>query len=535
MTQIVNQLAMVKAISEHRRQLAAASPKAFAQVYLGNHFVLPPSRMHEELFEMLARATEKRNQHIAVAAPRGHAKSTVVALAYVLWSLLYEHDKFVLLVSATGEQAKQLLKHVKDEIQGNPRLLADFPEVCHPPGSKSTPKPWRAHQIALHNGAMVRALGGNQAIRGMRHREHRPSLVVIDDLENQEQCESSDQRFKLKDWFEKTLLKVGDEKTNFIVVGTILHYDSLLANLTFPGLARGKGAGWEHRIYRAVESFSAHLELWEEWEAVFFGEKEYVGVAGPRRAHLFYEDHWRKMLEGTRVLWPEREDYRKLMEIRATEGRLSFQSEKQNEPLDPDQCMFNVENFRYWDDEFSDANELMNALGKKCTMYGACDPSMGNRVHRGDYTAIITLMYDHKNNIGYVLDADIARRKPDQTINRIIDLARIYRYRLFAFEANQFQGVLADQLQQRAQAANVNLYPRKVIHTTHKESRIQSLEPMIASGRLRFSRRHTTLLEQLRQYPLGAHDDGPDALAMAAHDAVMVKPIRFGRTYGLGS
>ena len=52
-------------------------------------------------------------------------------------------------------------------------------------------------------------------------------------------------------------------------------------------------------------------------------------------------------------------------------------------------------------------------------------------------------------------------------------------------------------------------------HSSDKLGRIQRLQPLITSGTLRLCRRHVTLLEQLRQFPLGAHDDGPDALEMA--------------------
>jgi len=38
---------------------------------------------------------------------------------------------------------------------------------------------------------------------------------------------------------------------------------------------------------------------------------------------------------------------------------------------------------------------------------------------------------------------------------------------------------------------------------------------MISTGTLRFSRNHRLLLDQLRQFPEAAHDDGPDALEMA--------------------
>jgi predicted phage terminase large subunit-like protein len=42
--------------------------------------------------------------------------------------------------------------------------------------------------------------------------------------------------------------------------------------------------------------------------------------------------------------------------------------------------------------------------------------------------------------------------------------------------------------------------------------RIQSLQPDIRNGYLLFSRDQTELLRQLEQFPLGRHDDGPDAL-----------------------
>jgi len=404
--------------------------------------------------------------------------------------------------------------------------LTDFPQVCYQPGTKTPPKPWRDNSIALNNGVMIRVLGAGQGLRGMKHRQHRPSLIIVDDLENQEHCESADQRHKLRDWFDKTLLKSGDERTNVIVVGTILHYDSLLANLTHPKPGPGQGVGWDRRVYQAVELFSEHPQLWEMWESIRFGDEELNGEMGPDAAAAFYQANRDKMLDGTRVLWPQREDYEDLMILRADEGRLSFQSEKQNEPLDPEMCLFSEDSFRFWDDEFDDSSEMIRAFGKKARIIGACDPSMGKRGNRGDYTAIVTVVQNTETKQMYVVDADIARRKPDETIQRIVALANTYSYRRFLFEANQFQEVMANRLKHKAQIACVSLNVKKVTNTTNKKARIESLESLVSSGKLRFSRRHKLLLEQLRQFPLGAHDDGPDALEMAVTDAVEDRTIR---------
>ena len=62
------------------------------------------------------------------------------------------------------------------------------------------------------------------------------------------------------------------------------------------------------------------------------------------------------------------------------------------------------------------------------------------------------------------------------------------------------------------------------MHSTDKVGRIKSLQPLIASGRIRFSKKHRLLLEQLRQFPKAAHDDGPDALEMAVAASRVARP-----------
>ena len=51
--------------------------------------------MHKEVFDALAGLVEKRAGRLAIAAPRDHAKSTIVSLAFVLWCVLYEKERFV--------------------------------------------------------------------------------------------------------------------------------------------------------------------------------------------------------------------------------------------------------------------------------------------------------------------------------------------------------------------------------------------------------------------------------------------------------
>jgi predicted phage terminase large subunit-like protein len=136
------------------------------------------------------------------------------------------------------------------------------------------------------------------------------------------------------------------------------------------------------------------------------------------------------------------------------------------------------------------------------------------------------MVKDSDTGIMYVLDADIARRKPDQIIEQVIAYHRMRRFSRFGFETNQFQEFLADELRRRSRAAGVEVPVKDLKHSTDKLGRIQKLQAFVTAGRIRFSRRHGLLLEQLRQFPHAAHDDGPDALEMAV-DAADGPEFRF--------
>lgn len=508
--------------SRLRRQLGGSSLRAFSQLYLAHHFDKTPSRMHLDIGKLLEDAQINRLARIAVAAPRGHAKTTLVSLTFVLWCVLYRREEFVLLFSATREQAVQLLTDLKKELTSNPLLLLDFPETCRPEGKVKGLR-WKDNQIVLSNGACVRGLGSEQRFRGTKHRQFRPSLIICDDLEELEAAQSAEQRQKLRDWFEKTVLNCGDARTNVIVIGTILHYDSLLANITKGHDLPEPTGGWNARLYKAVENFADRQDLWDQWRAIRRGEQEYEGRAGRNAAQNFFEAKKADMLQGAKVLWPELDDYYRLMSLKEDNGRASFQSEKQNEPLDPAECLFAGTEPIFWDDPksreyFSDVPELLQSIPPAALqIYGACDPSMGNRGRRGDYSAIVTIARNRRTGAMYVIDAQIVRRTPEEMIEAIVMLARTYRYRKFAVEANQFQKLLVDLLKVRCREAGMvplNLEP--ITSTVNKKARIEALQPLIAGGTLRLSRKHMLLLEQLRQFPLGDHDDGPDAMEMAA-------------------
>jgi predicted phage terminase large subunit-like protein len=247
----------------------------------------------------------------------------------------------------------------------------------------------------------------------------------------------------------------------------------------------------------------------------------YEGATGPEAAAKFLVANTVAMHADIRVLWPESYSYEDLMRIRLREGESTFAAEFQNEPLDSEHCLFSRSKMVFWDDQHESPAQLLASLGhhpggnQGGFFYGACDPSLGGTPTRGDFSAIVILFKPFRSDVKYVIAADLARRTPDQTIEQILTFAKMYRLNNFGIEANQFQQLMVDNLRRRARETGVSMPITAITNRVGKQQRIAALEAEVSQGRVVFARRHLMLMDQLRSFPLGKHDDGPDALEMA--------------------
>ena len=225
------------------------------------------------------------------------------------------------------------------------------------------------------------------------------------------------------------------------------------------------------------------------------------------------------------VLWEEKLSYYDLMVMRVSEGEASFNSEEQNEPINPDDCLFMEE----WFDYYNEAE--VNFGDPAFDFFGFIDPSLG-KTKRSDFSAIVTLAKHRSSGYMYVVDADIERRHPDRIIADVLAKERWLRasfghgYRKLGAETNQFQWFLKEELAKASAKAGLYLPIEEVQQTSDKVMRIQTLQPDVKNKYIKFNRRHKRLLEQLTQFPMGAHDDGPDALEGARSIAKRVKRFR---------
>lgn len=471
--------------SHQRRERAWRDFEFFARTYFPHYVKKPNSRLHDYLYQRLPEiADSDKSETDAIAAPRGEAKSTITSQIFVLWCVITERKWYPMIGMDAFDQAAIMLEAIKAELESNPRLLMDFPEAT------GQGRVWQAGVIVTRNDRKVEAVGSGKRIRGRRHGPHRPDLFVGDDLENDENVRSPEQRDKNQSWLTKAVLKLGaaGEKFDAILIGTILHYDSMLARFI-------KNPLWRSAKFRAVMRWPDRMDLWDAWEGILLS-------LGEEAAQRMYEARKAEMEAGAVVSWPAGRPLADLMRMRARDGHASFDSELQNDPLSDDDAPF-AKVITFWVDRLRD-----------WVFVGACDPSLGKHGASRDPSALLVGGFNRETGILDVVEALIRKRLPDRIIEDVIALQAEYRCLLWLIETVQFQEFLKTELVKRSAARGIPVPARGVTPHTDKLLRIESLQPHMANGLIRLHPSQITLIDQLRHFPKADHDDGPDALHM---------------------
>jgi predicted phage terminase large subunit-like protein len=239
-------------------KLTAELIEGLSGVYLSPRYdsPQPTPQFHRECWELYC----SDDPMCAVAAPRGHAKSTALTHDYILATVLFRAETYVIVLGASEQMAIQHLHDIATELRENDDLRRAFmiKEFVTDQHTDIIVQCEDGHQFR------IMARGAEQKIRGMKWNGRRPGLIVGDDLEDDEQVVNRDRRLKFSQWFYRACVQSLRHGGKIRVHGTILHDDSLLAGLM-------KSASWKTKFYRAHAGFSDFADiLWPER----FSEKE---------------------------------------------------------------------------------------------------------------------------------------------------------------------------------------------------------------------------------------------------------------------
>lgn len=149
-----------------------------------------------------------------VVAFRGAAKSTLAEEHIIIGACLGEF-KYAVIVGNSYPRACERLAAIKHELEGNEAIIALFGGMIGPT--------WSENEIVLSNGVKVQAFGARQSLRGAKHHEARPDLVLVDDIEDEDLVATEEARRKLMRWLVSSLIPAMDPHGKLRMIGTPLH------------------------------------------------------------------------------------------------------------------------------------------------------------------------------------------------------------------------------------------------------------------------------------------------------------------------
>lgn len=414
---------------------------------------LETPKFHKEILSLASNQEEKL---IGIAAPRGHAKSTIVDFVFAIWSTVYEKHHFGVIISDTVTQSIEFVNAIKDEFENNLIIKWLYGDLVS--------DNWRDGDFVTSTGIKWVAKGAGMKVRGLRHREWRPDLIILDDLENDERVATVAQRQKLKKWLVRAVLPALSRDGRAILVGTVLHHDSLLQNIL---KHKDSFASWTTRLFQAIST----------------------NESGDEKA-----------------LWPEHMDLNYLRAIRDDPnhpkyiGSIAFAQEYQNKPFDEADAIIKPDQVQWAENVPCDSQTITTVM--------TVDPAVSERA-MADPTGKIVASLGRDGNV-YVRYVGNERLSPKNNADDIRRLDEVYKPRLIGIENGALGLVFRELL---AGVPVIGLDPDK-----DKVRRLLAVSRFFEAGKIYFvqgAKNINELYDQLLEFPKGSHDDMVDALVYA--------------------
>ena len=485
--------------TEHPRDTARTEQSAaldWAIRFLPDYFSDQPADFHCEL---MADLESENNRLIARVAPRGHAKSTCAALAYPLWCICAQRKRNIVIVTHESSLATQFVRDIRHELETNDEILDAYGDLCVAAEKVGTEeqenagtrkrggarsknntakqtktkkraskrrRKWAEGFFTTGTGITVQAKGSGGSLRGVRVGPQRPDLIICDDIEKDELVATAEGRRKLEHWLRRVVMPALAPDGQLLILGSIIHHDSLLANLR----DRRRFPRWDYRVYRALE-------------AVRGDDGEFHRVA----------------------LWPSRWPVHKLDEERERVGTLAFEQEYQANPIDDSLRVFRPEWLRRYDDSELVEENLLTLM--------TVDPATG--VSGGDYFAIWVGSVDRETGVIYTRALTIERIGIVRQVKRIIAAFEQWQPARVGIETVAYQVALKEVLEEESRKRGLYIPVVGIQTTANKRARIEGSSIFYENGMFRLpAELEQEIEQQFLHFPKARHDDAPDVCAM---------------------
>lgn len=491
---------------EERLARTRDSALEFGRTYLPHYFEQPGAEFHEALDKLLtgnytdadiARWVEEFGIEVhrgdpvlnllAIMIFRGGGKSVVAILCDCLRRICHGLDPYIIIGSDTLDQAASQLEDIKDELTSNEKVKADFGSLKPAAGLWRSAElvqrtdgrvVWREGRIITANQIRVDAIGRGGKMRGRRFGQKRPTHIILDDLDNDENVTTKEQRDKSWNWVVSAVEPARDpQHGRVVVIGTNIHFDCTIARAVRKTDEEGV------RLFTSIKFAAMRRDEDGQWVSV----------------------------------WPARFPTATLLRKKSLLGASKFGAEYMNDPRDPETQVFNPDNFIYYSPLELESKELRRIL--------YVDPSKGKKGKgrkKSDFSGFADALVDMRSRVTYVLDARRKRLTPaaakTEVVNWYIEVLKTSPDAELWVEENSFGDILGENFQDELRAKGVDRVVKTLLHSTEKPARLERLSIRIDVAGVRFPQkwqqedRRPDWFAEFEDYPAAANDDTIDAI-----------------------
>ena len=440
-------------------------------------FYAPFSIIHQQIFDLINSGCKK----IAIAAPRGIGK-TSIARAVVMRSILFRLHYFIVYLSNSSTSAEMQTENIKRDLLSNHYVRALFGNIKEVIGKEaSMDESFSKMSWTAYGSTFILPRGAGQQVRGLNWSNHRPELVIIDDLENKDEIQSKENRDKLKGWFHSDLMKTEDRYSKgcvFIYIDTIKHEDSLLVDLL-------ESPEW------ASIQLSICDSNYKSYDVNYMTDEEILA---------------------------EVEEHRRLGTLDA------FYMERMNIPIAKEDAVFKQEYFKYFED-LVDRLKIVGVDGKieeiqtrNLLHITIVDPAKTVKVQSAE-TSVVTIAIDRTSRKIFCREITSRRMMPDEIYEEMFRQVLVFNSFILGYETTGLSEFIKQPVEQECRVRNIHpmlieLTAKKGIGERGKVERIATLAPLYKLGYMYHNKSNCGPLEvQLLGFPRSKLWDVMDATA----------------------
>ncbi len=456
---------VINGTPDERRYLCEQSFILFAIYYFQEYFKYPLARYHYDFNQDLHDLVNGTIRECAWIAFRESAKTTFAKL-FVIWLIANDKRKYINVDSFDKENAERILFDVAFELTNNARLRADYGILFSKERSINEVKQNRISNFITQNGIRVEAHSTQESVRGRIHLNQRPDVLLLDDFETNKTKDSQAYTKQVRDHITEALAGMAPE-------GFILYLGNYISEYGNVQWIMDRAVSDEKLRIRNIPVMIDEVPTWP-------GKYALTDLEAEAKGKVSIEDKQRQL------------------------GSFVFSYEMMNQPIDESMAEFKREYTQVATEEAYKHKEINTFI--------TIDSAVSEKTS-ADFTGI-TINRVSQENKWYVTAYKLKVNTKD-LIDHLFYLWDTYNPTMIAIEKTTFTMAIKPFLDDEMRKRGIYMHIKELTHnTTSKETRIRGLIPIWESKTIFFVGECGDLIENMRTFPRGQHDDVIDSLAM---------------------